>query len=113
MLTSIKRRISLRKKQFQREIDTNRCGQRVCAVTKPARFPKLACHRRLQKTDNPKENSQRALIDEEGEVIVQTILSIFDKDLPLLRSDVMDAVQILISTLPESRRRKLPFGEGR
>lgn len=52
---------------------------------------------------------RRQLTDEEENIIVETVIKFCDAGHPLLRSDVADAVELFVSTLPEQRQKEIKF----
>lgn len=101
------RRLAKAIKQYHNNHLTVRGAARLAGLSKST------FHRRLTKLKPSKSMHMRVLSDEEEGVIVDTILSYCDKGLPLQRSDIVDAVEILISTLPKERQTKTNFKDNR
>lgn len=102
------------KKQKQRLITVTRymnkeTGHPVCEAAKHAWLSKSIFHRRLMALAPNFSMHKHGLNDVEDKLVVQTVLSYWDKGFSLQRSIIFETVELLIKKFPEERRSMLTF----
>ena len=81
-----------------------------------ARFhlPKSTIHDYVtRKACAKKIGTNRALSDDEEQTVLESLLYFADLGVPLTRSDVREAIAMLVSTFSEERKQSLPFRDGK
>ena len=95
-------------------------GATVRDAAKIAKIPRSTFHYKLQNKEKIMDSSsggpsfQRTMLSREEEELVVRLLKVYsDKGHPLRRFDIVDAVSLIVERLPEARRNRICFKQGR
>lgn len=105
--------------KLERAFQASASGASIREAAKIANLPRSSYHRRMQKTDSENlgftecRGRRPFLTTEEENNIVTAVERFADEGHCVRKCDVADAVELMVSTFPEYRRKKIPFVDNR